>query len=264
MLLNRKKQIFRVFKIVVTCTSLVFAILVKSDINWNDLSANYLDMFRVKEILYDLSIGIFSSMLLVLCVDGISENLEKEELEREKRIVLKEQNRILQDHIERYFKYYYYVITPRKERKESIDSIPSSISLQDMQDLHRPVAELGMKSPVEVFLEAEQTLKSLFSYYLLNGSINPTVSTYLTDYINESSKLECRAAILAVEKQFEDSEYIIEFISKQLAQRTAEEVYEKSKLGQEKSNILYPYVQLREMMEKERELLLQYQKAITG
>ena len=260
--MKKERFLFLVFKIVTTCASFAIAILAKSNINWNDLSANYVDLCRVKEIIYDFSIGIFSSMFLVWFIDGISENLQKKELEREQSIVLKEQNKTLQEHIERYLNLYYYVVTPSQEWKTSNHTIPSRIPFQRMCDLHKPSVELGMRSPIEAFLEVEQTLKSLFSYYLLSGSINPSTSAFLVNFITESNKLESRATILAVENQLADNKSIIDFISEQLVNGTVDEVYKKSKIGQEKNNLLYPYVQLRETMEKERHLLLQYQEAI--
>lgn len=84
--MNRKEKFFW-WKIIITAISFIAVILSKSTIDWSNLSNNYIDSALCKEIAYDLSVGIFSAMVLVWFVDEINEHIqdkanEKTEVEK--------------------------------------------------------------------------------------------------------------------------------------------------------------------------------------
>lgn len=60
-----RKKLFLVGKIVLTVISLIGVIIFKSDIDCTNLSNISFDSAIAKEIVYDISIGIFSAMVLV-------------------------------------------------------------------------------------------------------------------------------------------------------------------------------------------------------
>lgn len=72
---------------IITVLSLIFTVLFGSEIPWNDLSKGYLSWPIAKTILYDISVGVFSSMVLVWCIDRIQQK-ETEKREAKQRLIL--------------------------------------------------------------------------------------------------------------------------------------------------------------------------------
>ena len=64
-------------KVLITVVSFIVAFISKSNINWMELDKNCWDKVLLNEITYDLAMGVFSAMILIWCVDVISEYLEK-------------------------------------------------------------------------------------------------------------------------------------------------------------------------------------------
>lgn len=60
-----KKKGFTRLKIGITIVSLIVAIITKSDIDWSNLLNNCFELSLAKELIYDLSVGVFSAMILV-------------------------------------------------------------------------------------------------------------------------------------------------------------------------------------------------------
>ncbi len=72
---------------IITVLSLIFTVLFGSEIPWNDLSKGYFSWPIAKTILYDISAGVFSSMILVWCIDRIQQK-EVEKDETKQRLIL--------------------------------------------------------------------------------------------------------------------------------------------------------------------------------
>lgn len=73
--------------LVITMVSLVMTLILGSDIPWKELSTICFSWAIAKSILYDVSVGIFSSMILVWCIDRIQLR-ETEKKEAKQRIIL--------------------------------------------------------------------------------------------------------------------------------------------------------------------------------
>ena len=69
-----KKSKFFWLKIAITIISFGGAVLFKSTIDWTNIQNNYIDLSLLKEIAYDLSIGVFSAMILVWFIDEIGQH----------------------------------------------------------------------------------------------------------------------------------------------------------------------------------------------
>lgn len=71
-----KKRGFFILKILITVVSFVIVVIAKSNIDWSNLQNNYVDLSLVKEIVYDLAVGVFSAMILVWFIDEISNHIQ--------------------------------------------------------------------------------------------------------------------------------------------------------------------------------------------
>lgn len=72
---------------IITVLSLIATVLFGSEIAWDDLSKGYFSWPIAKTILYDISVGVFSSMILVWCIDRIQQK-ETEKREAKQRLIL--------------------------------------------------------------------------------------------------------------------------------------------------------------------------------
>lgn len=77
------KNRFWIFMLGITILSLLFSVIFGSEIPWGNIKATCFSWPLAKVILYDISVGVFSSMVLVWCIDRIQLNMsEKEESKR--------------------------------------------------------------------------------------------------------------------------------------------------------------------------------------
>ena len=77
------KNKFWIFMLGITILSLLFSVIFGSEIPWGNIKATCFSWPLAKVILYDISVGVFSSMVLVWCIDRIQLNMsEKEESKR--------------------------------------------------------------------------------------------------------------------------------------------------------------------------------------
>ena len=82
---SRKKFLWLMW--IITVLSLIFTVLFGSEIAWDDLSKGYFSWLIAKTILYDISVGVSSSMVLVWCIDRIQQK-ETEKREAKQRLIL--------------------------------------------------------------------------------------------------------------------------------------------------------------------------------
>ena len=158
-----RKKVFSIWKVILTIGSLFLIILSKSNIIWMDFLKKHLDYLFGNDVVYDLSMGIFSGMILVWFIDEINERLQdKKEREKESEKIIRF-NRVTQLYIERYKLFYYCVSTPIKNRDFKNMKLSNNFKLKDMRDLHKTttlVSEGFDDTSIRSFLLAEGELKS--------------------------------------------------------------------------------------------------------
>ena len=81
------KKIFWKLMFLITLISLLFTFIFGSEIPWGNLESAYFSWPLAKKILYDISVGVFSSMILVWCIDRIQLR-ETEKQESKQRLIL--------------------------------------------------------------------------------------------------------------------------------------------------------------------------------
>lgn len=110
--------------LVVTMVSLVMTLILGSDIPWKELNTICFSWAIAKSILYDVSVGIFSSMILVWCIDRIQLR-ETEKKEAKQRLILYNK---LEPHLTKYYDFYLYLyIATRNKLVESNDEVLNSL-----------------------------------------------------------------------------------------------------------------------------------------
>ena len=99
------KNQFWKWMLVITIVSLVSTFILGSEIPWNNLDNACFSWPHAKSILYDISVGIFTSMILVWCIDRIQlRDAEKQE-EKQRLIVYKKLAPILTE----YYNFYLFL-----------------------------------------------------------------------------------------------------------------------------------------------------------
>ena len=259
-----RNKVFLFIKVVLTLASL-FGVLFFS----NSICANVsIKLPCSKEILYDISMGIFSSMILVWCIDEISKHIQERQSRQKEITLIKRFDRVLQLYIDQYITMFYCVATPITVRKFDEVKMPEHFSLKDMRDLHQVtllVKEGFLSGSVDEFLHIELELRKelisltqrySFEYY-------PQIVQIFIDYIQESIKYDCRAGIASNKAQMKSDKTFSTTIRK-LLEEHGEEYYNKA-LDDDNfpATIIHPYIYLYEMMKYERELILRYQAEIS-
>lgn len=264
-----KKKAFTFYKIILTLGSCVLAVLFKSNISWTDWSNNYIDILLVKEIAYDLTMGIFSAMVLVWFVDAISDYINERNAKQKEVDAIYRFNVVLQHYISNYFNAYYDVIVPMNERGNAAQVTTKSFALKDMKDLHQSTMQSDYSacdSAVQIFLESELELRNQIASLLMNNDIknNVELQSIFLSFLDKSLSFTGRATILDAPNRVIGQRNKALEVSEMLKNGKADQY--RVALWKEqtsKSNILYPYVALYEMMQEERKILLNYDETVT-
>jgi hypothetical protein len=67
--IKEKEVRLKKIKLVITAISIVGIFFTRSNINWQNILSNRIDFVILKDIVYDLSIGVFSAMVLIWIID---------------------------------------------------------------------------------------------------------------------------------------------------------------------------------------------------
>lgn len=262
-----KKRGFFILKILITVISFIIVIIAKSNIDWSNLRNNYINLSLVKEIVYDLAVGIFSAMILVWFIDEISNQIQERQSQEKEKTAIKRFDKVIQKYIERYTVMFYCVATPIEKRDFTQVTMPENFTLKDMRDLHQTtllmsegLSDAAVKSFLEIELALRRELISLveqhdFDYY------SKFIDIFLA-FIQVSLTYDSRASLLEVSNKTYDGKPLSAFVHNLLDQY-GNDFYENYLVGKEGSgNTMHPYVYLYELMKKERDLILQYQEEI--
>ena len=262
-----KKRGFFILKILFTVISLIILIISKSTIDWSNLQNNYIDHSLVKEIAYDLAVGVFSAMILVWFIDEISNHIQEHQSQEKERSIIKRFDKVLQKYIERYTVMFYCVTTPIQNQNFAQVAMPENFTLKDMRDLHQITlltSEGLSDTAVKSFGEIELALRREFIALVEQHDFNyyPKFINIFLDFIQVSLTYDNRASILNATQYVCGDISFPTFIHDMLDQ-CGNDFYEKYLTGEEGSgNIMHPYVYLYELMKAEQKLILQYQEEI--
>ena len=263
--MDRKRKFFW-WKIILTIISLVCIFLTKSQINWHDLSSNYLDWILVKEVIYDLSVGIFSAMILIWFIDEINEHIQDKKNLKKEVEKIKRSNRLLQKYIERYKLFFYCLITPIAKRDFKSIEISSDFSLKDMQDLYKTtllLSEGAFDSSIESFIKAESLLKENMEMIIkdIDFSYHPNIQECLLEFVEISLKYNQKEAWMKAKTTHAGNQTLANMVTDMLKTQ-ADQLYKEAQNKNLSGNIILSYFALFNMLKEERKVLLKYEQEI--
>lgn len=263
--MNRKK--FFWLKIIITVISFVVVILSKSTIDWNNWSNNYIDLALCKEILYDLSVGVFSAMILVWFIDEINERIQEKTSQAKEIAEITRASKLLQLYIERYKVFFYCVTTPMKQRDFINMKFSADFNIKDMRELHKStllVSEGTFDSSIESFLRAESELKSEIEATIraIDFEYYTSIREHLIRFLEASLKYNQKNAILEAKKTTVADKTLDVEIEEYL-EKYADEFYQDIKAGKKHgANIMHPYIYLYEMMKLQYDAINKYEQEL--
>jgi len=256
-----------IWKICLTILSLIGVILGKSTIDWHNILNNHIIYSYVKEICYDICVGIFSTMILVWFIDHINEYIQEKKSKDDEAKKIKCFDRLLQLYIERYEIFYYCVVTPVSQRDYNNLLIPEEFKLKDMKDLYNStllMSEGMFDTAIEGFITAEENLKMEIESMIRNVEFDffPEIRESLESFIEASIKYNQKQALLGAPKVTVGTQTLDKVVMEAL-ETSADEFYEKVKREKvQVANLLHPYVALYEMLKEEYKCIKAYEKEI--
>lgn len=271
----KKKTKFFWLKLAITIVSFGGTLFFKSNIDWSNFQNNHIDLSLLKEISYDLSICVFSAMILIWFIDEIGQHIQIRQSKEKECAMIKRFDRVLQQYIERYVTMFYCVVTPLEERLKQVNGpnssmnakMPEMFCLKDMRDLYQSSLLLRdgtSDSSISAFLDIEFSLRNEFIHLVENNDFEHYTSfpDIFLKFVNVSLKYDCRGNILEAPNRKVGEQPMVAFISDCL-KNNADNFYGKVLAGEGiGGNIMSPYILLYEMMKQERKIILQYQEEI--
>ena len=258
---------FKNLKIWITILSCILSFFMKSNIDWTNFQNNYVDWQLVKEILYDLSVGVFSAMILVWFIDEINNKMQERKSQLREKDVIKRFDKVLQNYIKQYELTFYCVATPLLERKFQNVYMPERFTLKDMRDLYQPSLLLRDKlssCSIDSFLKIELELRKEFISLVEQHDFEfyPQFSELFLSYIQTSLAFDNRQAILDVPSRMMGNRKLADFVH-ELLDVHADNYYQRILNGEDIGpNMAYSYIFLYEMMKAERKIILKYKEEI--
>lgn len=263
-----KRRRFLWFKIIITISSFILAVIAKSNIDFAHLQNTYFEPSLAKEILYDFSVGIFASMVLVWCVDEIGEIVRTGESKKREISRIKGVNKVLQVYIDKYTVFYYCVVTPIENRDNNKTSLVENFMLSDMRDLYMQtllITEEPFRSSIDAFYETETILRNELTRLVTENVFQDyqQIERIFTDFNYISISNDSRSAILGYRNETIGNRKLTDYIHDILKDGTVDKLYQDYLDGKDQSaNLGHPFIILANMMKKERTLILQYQEEI--
>lgn len=237
-----KKEKFFWWKIIITAISFIAVILSKSTIDWSNLSNNYIDSALCREIAYDLSVGIFSAMVLVWFVDEINEHIQDKANEKTEVEKIKRADRILQQYIERYQIFFYCVVTPIEQRDFENVEMPSEFCFKDMRELYLTtmlISEGIFDSSIQCFVRAETQLREEIELTLrdIDFCYYPKIRECLLEFVETSLKYNQKEAWVTAKTVTIGNKTLADDV-KDMLESVADERYMEIKSGKKDIRII--------------------------
>lgn len=258
-----EKENFQKLKIGIAVVSLIIAIITKSDIDLMNLQNNYIDPVRVNEIVYDLSVGVFSAMILVFFIDEIGEKIEMKQSREDEKAIIQRFNKVILLYIDRYTDLFYAVITPLQDRDYQNICWTKDFKLRDMRDLYETSTYLSEKisaPSVEAFLNIELTLRTEFISLIEKHDFKyyPQFTSIFLGFIQFSLCFDCRDFILDVPNKITSTGPMKDTIHDMLEVHADDFLKKNLNKTNVSANLAHPYICLYRMMQEEWEYILKY------
>lgn len=265
--MDRKKK-FVYWKLGITVVSFIITVIMISDIDWRNLTNNYIDPARWKQIGYDLGVGVFSAMVLIWFVDEINEHIQDKTNKNTEKEKINRANRILSKYIERYELFFYCVVTPIEQREVSNAKMPLEFSFKDMRELYLTtilISEGIFDSSIECFVKAEKELKDEIEFTLrdIDFEYFPEIGESLLEYVEASLRYNEKGAWLSAKSVNAGTKTLADTV-KEMLENDADERYKEIKSGKKEypHNLVHTYIALYEMLHAERNAILKYKREI--
>ncbi|MHB1314295.1 MAG: hypothetical protein ACYCX2_02270 [Christensenellales bacterium] len=116
----------KLYKIIISISiiSIIGIIVCKSNIDFVNLSNNHFSLILLKEILYDISVCVFSAMIIVWGIDVINDKNREREEQKRLSVLYQKIIPVLKDYYDFYVKLY---IATRKEKVGENESVLQSL-----------------------------------------------------------------------------------------------------------------------------------------
>lgn len=254
--MDRKKAFF-LWKIILTIASFVGIILTKIQ------CVQTIPM----QVIYDLSVGIFSSMILIWFIDEINEHIQDKQTLNKEIKEIKRSDRLIQLYIERYKLFFYCLITPIKKRKFDNIEIHSDFLFKDMQDLYQTTLLINegiFDSSIESFIKAECVLKEEMEKMIkdIDFSYYPNIQEHLIEFVEVSLKYNQKVIWLEAKTTDIGGQTLADAVTDVLKEK-ADDLYAEYQNGKDLSNnLIMPYFALFEMLKGEQKALSKYEQEI--
>ena len=265
--MNRKTKFFW-WKVGITAVSLILVVLIKSEIDWNNWFNNYIDWELCKDIIFELSAGVFSAMILIWFIDEINERIQDKDNKYEEIQKIQRADRILQKYIERYELFFYCVVTPIEERVFENIEMPANFLFKDMKGLYQIttlISEGTFASSIECFSAAETQLREEIKLTLrdIDFTYFPDIRESLLQFVEISLKYDQKNAWLDAKKAVAGNKTLAD-VASELLEKDADEWYEQIETGKEEHphSMIHPYIALYKMLKEERCVILKYKEQI--
>lgn len=196
-----------------------------------------------------------------MLVDSVNKMIEDNRLSKHKDAIIRQINEILQAYINEYTSSYYEVISPISDRNNREVGL-YDFTIKDMRDSLKSSIQLKNfgRSAIESFLESELVLRNEIEDILKHEEIkdNTELAGILKEYVKVSIQYNFRPMLSSI-----NNDNKIKMILQDQLDGNPDEIAKDIKAGiVSSSNILTGMIALREMMLKERKVILCYNKII--
>lgn len=171
--------------------------------------------------------------------------------------------------IERYFMFFYAIVTPLEKRGEvGLKEIKErNILFEDMRDLYKASSFItdGILEPsVVLFYKAEEQLRDYMMTMIndIDFKYNAELASLFMKFINDSLKYDMRGTILGNINTFTGNNRTSEGAAKDIAKNRDYKLVERFDKGELKGNLMIPYILLYKLILNERDMLIVYQRLV--
>ncbi|MEL7654279.1 MAG: hypothetical protein AAGU75_00025 [Bacillota bacterium] len=222
----------------------------------------------IEDYLVGLVTEIIGILITILFVQLMFDRKSKEDRQQKECTMILNHHRVMSILMSRYVAAFFCVTTSIDERINNNMHMKPKFKIKDMSTMFYPsyLSRASFsESAIEGFFEAELSLRNYMMSMVseMDFEFFPFISDILLNFIETSISHDVRSSILDVKNTKVGEERGIDYYSKLMSEH-CDEFYEKYKSGNSSGNIMIPIVNLYDMMNTERDIIIQYTEAITN